>query len=135
MRPRCIMVTSHFPRAAGTSLPRLNSFLLRYGQPVRQRLTRIAPHSRNTLQSDSRGDNATNHRRIGINVAKPPKRCPDRLFEIMQMMGGAPEDEGHSILSGDTGTVADACTDLLNGEIIRQIPSHLEVVAYLAGRD
>jgi hypothetical protein len=47
-------------------------------------------------------------------------------------MGRTPEYERHGILSRDTRTVADACTDLLNGEIIGEVTSKLNVVVYLA---
>jgi len=122
-------------KAAGTPLTWLHGFLSQEGQPVRQRLTRLAQGGRDTLPPDGWGDNATDHRGIGIHVAKATQRRPDRPFEIVQVMGCTPEDERHGILSGDVGAVADARTDLLNGEIVGQIASQLQGVAYLARRD
>src|SRR5436190_10489118 len=80
--------------------------------PTREWFSAAQPIARNTVLSGCTGHNATDHRTVGINIAKPAGGQPDGLWVGVKPMCRTPEHIRNSILRGHSRAIAQATHDL-----------------------
>src|SRR5579859_963042 len=102
--------------------------------PVGEGFARGMPIRGNALAAGRAGDDAADDGAGGIAVAKGADGRPHRLFEIVEMPGGAPEREGHGVLARHPAAVAERLRGNGDRSVRRQIAGALNAGCHRALR-